>query len=416
MIEEFKKIPSKVNLGLFDVSVFSKDKIRDIFRGGKLPTADAMVEEILLRAVKEGATDIHIEPKESELRVRLGSEGMLKHLVSLPKEIAENVASVIKTKANLNQFEKKKPQEGRYSVTIGTYQFDIRVNTLPTITGERLALRIFNKAANVSRVDDIGLSNENLEKLRRLLHKPSGLILLTGSAGSGLSTIMRACVNELESPDKNIITIENPVEFNWDFATQVQIAFDKTYTLSEALRPILRQSPNVIMLSEVRDLETGMVAAEAVLAGNLVLSTILASDTLGAIPRLLNFGMAPYWVATSLAGIVCQKLIRKICDSCKEEYQPTNEELAQLGATQFPTFFKGKGCELCGGTGYRERTGIHEILIIDDRLRDLIYRQASFLELKEAAYASGFEDLRTDAIKKAIIGVTAPEEVIRSLG
>jgi general secretion pathway protein E len=416
MIEELKAIASKVNLALFDVSVFSKDKIREMFRGGKLPTADAMVEEIILRAVKEGATDIHIEPREGELRIRMGSEGRLEQLVALPKEISENIANIVKTKANLNQFEKKKPQEGRYTVTISTYQFEIRVCTLPTISGERVALRIFNKTVNVSKMNELGLSNENLGKLQRLLQRPTGLILSAGTSGSGTSTILHACVNELQSPEKNIITLENPVEFQLDFATQVQTAIEKNATPLETLRPILRQGPNVIMISELRDLESSTLAAEAALAGNLVISSILASDTLGVIPRLLNFGMSPYWVATSLAGIITQKLVRKICDACKEEYQPTNEEALRLGTSEFATFFKGKGCEACDGTGYRGRIGIHEVLIIDDRLRDLIYRHASFIDIKEAAYASGFEDIRADALKKATAGITTIDEVLRAAG
>jgi type II secretory ATPase GspE/PulE/Tfp pilus assembly ATPase PilB-like protein len=416
MIEELKNIPSKVNLALFDVGVFSKDKIREMFRGGKLPTADAMVEEVILRAVKEGATDIHIEPKENELRIRLGSEGILEQLVALPKEISENISNIVKTKANLNQFEKKKPQEGRYVVTIANFQFEIRVSTLPTISGERVALRIFNKTVNVSKVSELGLSNENLGRIFRLLHKPAGLILSAGTSGSGTSTILHACINELQSPEKNIITLEDPVEFQLNFATQVQTSIDKDTTPLELLRPILRQGPNVIMISEVRDIESATLAAEAALAGNLVISSVLASDTLGTIPRLLHFGMTPYWVATSLAGVVTQRLVRKICEGCKQEYQPTNEEADRLGTSQFATFYEGKGCEICDGSGYHGRTGIHEVLIVDDHLRDLIYRQASFIELKESAYAHGFEDIRADALKKATSGITTIDEVLRAVG
>src|SRR5579862_2458238 len=404
------KIPSKVNLELFDIGVFTKDKIREIFRGGKLPTADAMVEEIILRAVKEGATDIHIEPDEGELRIRLGDEGILRRLVSLPKEISENIASVVKQKANLNQFEKKKAQEGRCSMTFAGNQIDIRVATLPTITGERIALRLFNRTEDISRIEELGFSPENLERIRKILQQPSGLILAVGSSGMGMSTIIFACLNALQSPEKNIITLENPVEFKLNFSSQVQAVLDKSVTPTDTLRPILRQSPNVLMLSEIRDGETGSIAAEAALAGSLVLSTIVATDSLGTIPRLLNFGLSPYWVATSLTGLVYQKLIRKVCENCKEEYQPTDEEISRLGSSEFASFFKGKGCDQCNKTGYHGRTGIHEILIIDDRLRDLIYRGASILDLKQSAYASGFEDIRADAGKKVVAGITTIEE------
>lgn len=416
MIDEFAKIPSKVNLEMFDTSVFTKDKIRDIFRAGKLPTADAMIDEIILRAIKEGATDIHIEPKDAELRIRLGSEGVLKRLVSLPKEISENVASVVKTKANINQFEKKKPQEGRFVVTLAQHQFEIRVNTLPSITGERLALRVFSKVANVSHIDDMGFSPENLDKVHHLLHRPSGLILAAGPSGSGVSTILTALLNALQSTEKNIITIENPVEIRFDFATQIQLPAEKDFSIGETLRPVLRQSPNIIMLSEIRDQESGVVAAEAVLGGVLVLSTVLANDSIGTIPRLRNYDISAYWLATALAGIISQKLIRKICDKCKEECQLTDEELSYIGGSQYATYYRGKGCEECDMTGYRGRTGIHEVLTIDDRMRDLIYRQASFLELKEAATAAGFQDFHVAAVKKAIAGVTTVEEIIRALG
>lgn len=415
IVQDPKKIASKVNLEMFDVAVLTKEKIQDIFQSGKIPTAELIVEEILLRALKAEATDVHVEPKETEITVRLGFDGILKRLVSLPREISDNVSNLLKTKAGLNQFEKKKSQEGQYTATVGGGQYNIHVNTLPTIFGERVAMRVSRMTEHLFTLDDLGLSGENLEKLRHLLHKPSGLILAAGPSGSGRSKILQACLNDIQSPEINIITLENPIQSKLSYASQIQMAMEKGDSSSDLLRSILRQSPNVIMLSEIRDLATGMIAAEAVLAGTLVLSTVLSGDALSSITRLLNFELSPYWIGNSLAGVIHQKLLRKICTECLEQYQPNEEELSILGAEQLK-MFKGRGCTVCNGTGYRERIGIHEILIIDDKLRDMIYRRASFLEVKEAAIAGGFEDIRTDAIKKARAGITTPSEILRALG
>ena len=418
MTDDLHNIPSKISLEQFDVGILSKDKIREMFRAGKLPTPEALVDEVILRSVKEGATDVHFEPAEMELRVRLSHEGVLKRLVSLPKEIAENLASVLKTKASLNAFEKKKAQEGRFSVAYGTHQFDIRVSTIPVITGERIALRLLHKTARVKQVEELGFSKENHEKFRTLLRQPAGLLLVTGPSGSGKSTTIYAALNDIQSPEKNILTVENPVEYRFDFASQVQTSADKSFTFADAMRSILRQVPNIIMLGEIRDAESGIFTAEAALTGNLVLSTMLSGDAMGAIPRLLNLGVSTYWLASALIGIVYQQLVRKICESCKEEYQATAEELATLsgivpGVTKL---FRGKGCPACKNTGYNGRTAIQEIVIIDEMLRDLIYQQATILAMKETALAAGFENIRIDAAKKVAAGVTSIAEFTRALG
>ncbi len=417
MIEELKKIPNKIPLEQFDVATFNRDKIRDLFRSGKMPTADAMVDEILLRAVKSGATELHLEPAENELRIRLGQEGVLRRMLSLPKEISENLGNVLKTKANINAFEKKKPQEGRFSVVYGTYEVDIRVSTLPVLTGERFALRLLHKNVSIPKLENLGFSPENLERMTNLLKRSSGLLLVTGSSGSGKSTIVYSAVNHLQGPDKNIITVENPIEDRLDFAAQVAISSDKTFTSGDALKAILRQSPNVIMVGEIRDAETGIVAAEAALTGNLVLSSMLSSDAIGAILRLLNLGIPSYWLSSTLIGIVHQQLLRRICDSCKEEYEPTEQENAALFSviSGKNKFFRGKGCDKCERTGYSGRTAIHEILMITDHMRDLIYEQASLLRIREAARLAGFDNILVDAVKKVTSGLTSISEFVRVL-
>ena len=419
MIEELKNIPAKVHLEQFDLGSFAKDKIRDLFRQGKVPTADAMVDEILLRALKEGASDIHFEPAEHELRVRLGFDGIMKRLVSLPKDIADNLANVLKTKGALNAFEKKKPQEGRFSTTAGPYQYDLRISTVPVLYGERVALRILQKNARVANIEELGFSKENLLKVRSLLHRPTGLFLVTGPSASGKSTTVYASVNDTQSAEKNIITVENPVEYKLDFASQVPTGIDKSFTFADALRAILRQNPNIIMLGEIRDAETGIVAAEAALTGNLVLSTMLSSDAVGTIFRLLNIGVPPFWLATTLIGVVYQQLVRRICESCKEEYELSDADRHGSFVTMLSTqkkFYRGKGCDKCDNSGYLGRTAIHEVLIINDDMRDLMYQQASILKLKEAARAGGFENIFLDGMRKVSEGITTIAEFSRALG
>lgn len=418
MTEELKNIPSKVPIEQFDVGKFSREKIRDLFRTGKIPTADAMVEEILLRAVKDNATDLHFEPAENELRIRLGREGVMKRLVDMPREISDNLANVVKTRANMNAFEKKKPQEGRFSTTIGPHPIDIRVSTLPIMHGERVALRILHKNTNVASIDDLGFSPDNLKKFRGLLKRSSGLLLVSGPSSSGKSTTVYAAVKDIQSIEKNIFTVENPIEYKLDLASQVPASGDKSFTFVDALRAILRQHPNVIMLGEIRDAETGIVAAEAALTGNLVLSTLLSSDAIGAIPRLLNLGVPAYWLASTLIGVIHQELVRKICEGCKEEYTPdadTGSPLLQMLSAQ-KSFFRGKGCEQCEGSGYSGRTALHEVLLVNDQLRDLIYQQSTILKLKETARLSGFEDIFQDAARKVAAGITTVQEFERALG
>lgn len=418
MIEEFKSIPSKVALERFDISALGKDKIPELFRMGKVPTAEAMVDEILLRTIKAEATDLHFEPTESELKIRLGLEGVLKKLISLPKDISENLASVLKTKGGLNAFEKKKPQEGRFSLSIGTHQFDIRISTIPVMFGERIALRILEKNTRVANLEELGFSKENLEKIRKILQRPNGLFIVTGPSGSGKSTTIYAAVNDIQTIEKNVITVENPIEYKLDYASQVSTSSDKSFTYVEALKAILRQNPNVIMLGEIRDAETGIVAAEAALTGNLVLSTILAGDAIGAIFRLLSLGVPPYWIASTLIGVLYQQLVRKICEACKEEYQPTaQEDISFVSMISGQSkFYHGRGCEKCEGSGYHGRTAIHEILMINDQIKDLIYQNSSMMKIKEAARLMGFENVFQDGIKKVTSGLTTISEYYRALG
>lgn len=416
--DDITSLPSKVNLGQIDVSTLSPEKIRELFRSGKLPTPETITDEVILQAVKVGATDVHFEPGDSQLRIRIGRDGALKRLVALPRDLSENLASVLKTKASMNAFEKKKPQEGRFSVTLASHPYDIRVSTIPTLNGERVALRVLQKSSHITDIGELGFSPENHAMFIALLRKPSGLMLVTGPSGSGKTTTVYAAVNELQSTDKNIFTVENPIEYKLESASQVTAAGDAGFSYADALRSILRHNPNIVMLGEIRNAETGTVAAEAALTGILLLSTMLSGDAVGAIARLLNLGITPYWIASTLIGVVYQQLVRTICPSCKEGYKPSPEEVQRLSHWISPPaeLFRGKGCVECEGTGFFGRTGIHEVLATDDTLRDLVYQQASMQRMREAAIASGFETIQIDAARKVGAGITTVGEFVRALG
>jgi type IV pilus assembly protein PilB len=417
--DEIKLIPAKINFDTLDVQKAGRDRYTELQRAGKIPGAESLFEEILLRGIKNNATDIHIEPTETALRVRLNNDGVIEHLVSLSKEFYESLLNIIKARAGINSFEKKKPQDGRFSSTFGKRAFDFRVSMVPTLDGERVAIRILKKSARLLNIHDLGLSSENLSKVQYLLRRPRGLFLVVGPSGSGKTSTLYAGINELRASQKVVMSVENPVEYRLEFAGQVQVDVDSKLDFASALRAILRQNPDVIMLGEVRDAETGIAAAEAALTGNLVISTMLSSDALSSIPRLTSLGVTAGWLAPTLNGIVYQQLVRKICRHCKEEYTPSHRILTSAGLEQLVgslILYRGKGCEKCGGDGYLGRTALHEVLIIDDEMRDLIFQQASLTKLKEAARAKGFESIRFDAAKKLVSGIISVEEYFRVLG
>lgn len=418
-VEDYTKIASKINLEQYDIRKVGKDKLLEAHKIGRLPSIETLLDEIIIQALNSNAHDIYFETLENELRIRIDKDGVLERLVSFPKEFIEFFGNVIKTKANLNTFERKKPQEGAYTIEIGEHEIDVRIVTLPTLFGERIALRLFFKKSVIKPIEDLGFLQKDLDKILFLLNKPFGIILITGAASSGKSTTLYALVNELNMPDKNIMTVEDPIEFKLDFASQIRVGSETSVSYMEAMRAILKQRPNVIMLSEIHDAETGTIAAQSALNGNLVLSTMLADSAIGSIPRLLSLGIPSHWLAPTLLGVINQKLVRKICKACKEPYIPSEDELARIGIVNTEmqlTFYRGKGCTQCNGTGYSGRTIIYEILIVNEALKSLIYENAPLIKLKEIAVSSGFKNLRYNAIKKIILGETASSEIARILG
>jgi type IV pilus assembly protein PilB len=414
--DDIQRIASKIELTKFDLAKVGSEAVARMEELGQFPPLINLIDEIFLRAVKTGASDIHIEPFEQDVRLRYRIDGVLQRIASFPPHLAEGIAAVIKTKASMDTFEKRRTQDGRITLMYETHSFDVRVSILPTVFGEKIVMRLLRKTSIDVTLDELGFSAQNLALLNHLLKQPNGLMLVTGPTGSGKSTTLYAAVNKVKSVEKNIVTVENPVEYQVDTINQVNVDPDRELTFALALRAILRQDPNVILIGEIRDSETGMIATEASLTGHLVLSTLHTNDAIGAIPRLINMGIPSYWLAPSLIGVIAQRLVRKICDHCKEEYEPSEEILYSTGLSGLHkkvTFFHGTGCAQCNFHGYKGRIAIHEVLRINEQLQDMIYQNATTVKMLEHAQKDGFRDLRFDGLKKVIAGVTTLEEIQR---
>ncbi|MBU1298745.1 MAG: GspE/PulE family protein [Bacteroidetes bacterium] len=413
--DELDKIMPQINIEELDIEKGGDRLLHQMETIGNSPPMKKFVDEIFLRAIKMGASDIHFEPSDDEFRIRVRVDGILRKLVSLPKKLHLAVVSVIKIKANMDLFERRIPQDGRIGLNIANSKFDLRINTLPTIYGEKVVSRILRKSSILMALDEIGFLDQNLELFRTLLFSPNGLILVTGPTGSGKSTTLYAALNEIKSMEKNIITVENPVEYNVDLINQVQIEADSEFNFASALRAILRQDPNAILVGEIRDSDTGTIATEAALTGHIVMSTLHTNDAIGTIPRILNLGVPKFWLAPALLGVVSQRLVKRICSQCKEEYKPSEKFYVEAGLSRLPKdkiFYKGRGCNFCNGSGYRGRIAIHEILMVNEEIRELIYENAPSYKIREVALRYGFREMRLDGIIKALAGIVAIDEVV----
>jgi general secretion pathway protein E len=413
-----QSIPSKVPLEQIDVRALGKDKIRELYRAGKIPTPEAILDEVVTRAAKEGFRFIHFEPMENELVIRFGNYDFLKHVVSLPINLAENIASIIKIKSAINAFEKRKPQRGKYVLSIGPWQYSLVVNLIAVNAGERITIDLLNKNAELPALHELGLTGPNAEKYASLISRNNGLILVVGPKDSGKSTTCYASLKHLNSKEKNIVTVEDRQEYQLNFATQIIVTPEVGLVRGEALNALIQQNPNIALITEIVDNETISMALEAVVRGSLVFSTMIARNALAAIPRLLGLGVSPYQVSTGLTGIVHQAFVRNLCESCKEPYTPDEADRKLLGNahTEDSRLFKAKGCDACGGTGYLGRTGAFEILEINDDLLDAIYQNSSFSTIKEIARKQGFSDIKEDLVTKALSGITSVDEIRRVTG
>ena len=400
-------------LGLDDERVASPERLAKV--GGVAPIVK-LVNALITSAVSERASDIHLEPDEDTLRVRLRVDGLLREAVVLPKHLQPAVVSRVKILSDLDIADSRLPKDGRFRFTTDDHEVDVRVSTFPTIYGENVVLRILDKGGGLMRLEDLGFSDEMLAQYRRVIARPYGLILVTGPTGSGKTTTLYATLGILNTAEKNIITIEDPVEYNLKMVRQSQVNPKAGLTFASGIRSILRQDPDVIMVGEVRDLETSQTAVQAALTGHLVLTTLHTNDAVGAITRLLDMGVEPFLIASAVIGVLAQRLVRAICPRCKEGYAASPQLRALLGIREggaAPTVYRGRGCQFCRDSGYRGRVGIFEFLTMSDPLRELVLSRASAADLKRAALHGGMKDLRIDGIRKAAQGVTSIEEVLR---
>lgn len=375
-----------------------------------------LVNTLLFRAVKEKASDIHLEPYEKDMVVRFRIDGILFDIFKPPKKLQNSITSRIKVMANLNIAEKRLPQDGRIPLKLAGKDIDVRVSSVPTAFGERLVLRLQDRSNVVLELEQLGFSEDSLKHISHLLSKTYGIFLVTGPTGSGKSTTLYACITKINSIDKNIITVEDPVEQRIHGIGQIQVNSKIGLTFAAGLRSILRQDPNVIMLGEIRDLETAEIAINASLTGHLVLSTIHTNDSSGVFPRLIDMGCEPFLIATSLLGVIAQRLVRVLCPHCKESYEPTDVELSSLDILR--SQIKGAhicrpvGCNECNQKGYIGRTVIQELLLVNEETRTLIMQRQDGGTIKKAAIKDGMKTFRDHGIQKVLKGITSIEEVL----
>ncbi|QAR34472.1 type IV-A pilus assembly ATPase PilB [Geovibrio thiophilus] len=376
-----------------------------------------LVNHIMHEAVKKGASDIHIEPYEKEFRVRLRVDGVLQELLNPPKSIKDAVISRIKILADLDIAERRLPQDGRIKLKLGKASIDMRVSTLPVLFGEKVVIRLLDKSNLQLDMEKLGFERESLDRLIKAIESPYGMVLVTGPTGSGKSTTLYSALSRLNKEDVNIMTAEDPVEYNLFGVNQVQMKDEIGLNFAASLRSFLRQDPDIIMVGEIRDYETGEIAIKAALTGHLVLSTLHTNDAPSTINRLLNMGIEPFLVASSTNLILAQRLARRICQSCSEEIDLPAEALLSIGfrKEEIGTFkpHKGKGCEKCGGTGYKGRVAFYEVMEITENIRECILRGANAGEIKRAALNDGMISLRRSGLEKIKSGITTVEEVVR---
>ncbi|MDA8433526.1 MAG: type II secretion system ATPase GspE [Nitrospiraceae bacterium] len=395
------------------------EKPKDILELTEEAPIIRLLNAILQQAVKERASDIHIEPYEKELDVRMRVDGILHRVLAPPKIIQDALISRIKIMANLDIAEKRLPQDGRIRLLIGGRDIDIRVSVIPTTFGERAVLRLLDRKQGLIGLWEVGLDRTDGERLEELLRRTNGIILVTGPTGSGKTTTLYAALNRVHTEEKNIITVEDPVEYQLKGIGQIHVNPKIGLTFASGLRSILRQDPDVIMVGEIRDVETAEIAIQASLTGHLVLSTLHTNDAPSAIVRLIDMGVEPFLVASSLMAVLAQRLVRTICPHCRESYAASETERSYFANTRLApkagafSLYRGRGCEKCQGKGYLGRTGIFETLIVTDPVRQMISDRIDSQSVKSAAVAQGMKTLRADGFEKALKGITTVEEVLR---
>jgi len=376
-----------------------------------------LVNLVLFEAVQQGASDIHIQPYEDRLVVRFRIDGVLFDVFDLPPGTQEAVVSRVKVMGNMNIAEKRLPQDGRATAQIGDRAIDLRVSTVPASHGERVVIRLLDKSARLYTPEELGMAPQTLDRFSRVISVEHGLILVTGPTGSGKSTTLYAALGQINSTERNIITLEDPIEYQLEGISQIQISEKRGMTFASGLRSVLRQDPDIVMVGEIRDQETAVMGIQSALTGHLVFSTLHTNDAASAVTRLLDLGIEPYLVGSSLVAVLAQRLVRRVCPDCAQPYEPSDEELASLRYAPTPEekarFRKGAGCDTCRGTGYHGRAGCFELLTVNDEIRQLVQQHATAAQINEAAKRDGMHSLYSDGIAKVAAGITTLAEVKR---
>ena len=377
-----------------------------------------LVNYILTEAVRSRAADVHIEPQEDDLRIRYRIDGVLHEIMRSPKRIQLGMITRLKIMANMDIAERRLPQDGRFSLIVDGRPIDFRVASLPTIHGEKIVLRLLEKESIMMSLEQLGFSEETLKRFKHSLSKPYGAIFVTGPTGSGKTTTLYAALNVLNSIEKNIITVEDPVEYRLAGINQVQVNPKAGLTFAAALRSILRNDPDIVMIGEIRDQETALIAIESALTGHLVLSTLHTNDAPSAITRLTEMGLETFLISSAVDCIVCQRLARVLCPKCKESYTPSIEALQRIGfpleeGEDIPVLYRAKGCDYCSNTGYRGRTGVFEVMLMSETIERLTVERASTDEIKKVAREEGMRTLREEGLLKVKAGITSIEEIMR---
>jgi type IV pilus assembly protein PilB len=381
-----------------------------------------LVNMLIVQGVKDRASDIHIEPNDRGLLIRFRIDGMLHDNRILPNKIKAAIISRVKILAKMDIAERRLPQDGRFQVKFGIKEVDLRVSTIPTVFGEKVVLRILDKSKGLIELKNLGFLAEQLDQFKSMILKSYGIILLTGPTGSGKTTTLYAALNKVNSNEKNIITVEDPVEYKLNRVNQIQILPKIDLTFANALRSILRQDPDVIMIGEIRDTETAQIAVQAALTGHLVFSTLHTNDAASALTRLIDMGIEPFLISSSVIGVIAQRLVRVICEKCKEEYVPSEDIIYglkikdRLNHESKIKLYRGKGCSFCKNTGYYGRISIYELIVLDEEIKSLIVTKASSNVINELALKNGMKNLKDSGMEKALQGITTIEEVLRVAG
>jgi len=375
-----------------------------------------LVDRLIHAGINSRASDIHLEPRYPEMRVRLRIDGILHDIATIPKPIEPSLVSRIKVLAEMDIAEHRRPQDGHISLKFNERDYDLRIASTSTVAGEKVVIRILDKTGMLLGLDELGLSAKDQEIFKSLISKPYGIILVTGPTGSGKTTTLYAVLSKVDTLSKNVVSIEDPVEYKLEGINQTQVNPAANITFATGLRSILRQDPDIIMVGEIRDLETATIAIHAALTGHLVFSTLHTNDAASAIARLIDMGVEPFLVSSALAGVVAQRLLRTVCSECKEEYEPIPEMLKELGLEGYrekTIFSRGRGCQHCMQTTYRGRTGVFEVMKISDKIRELILQKQPATKIKEAAIQEGMTTLKEAALEKVVLGISTPEEIKR---